>query len=360
MFRFFKGWITTKPYPHKNTYSQNKFSIVIAIRNEEKNIAGLLKSLAQQNYPNHLFEIIIIDDHSEDDSALIINDFIANNPSLEIQCITLDAHSIGKKRALQKAYQIAKYQYLILTDGDCIVKPDWLSISNDYFQESQTKMLLGGVQINSPKYFVQKFQALELLSLIGSGAGSAAISHPILSNGANLAFTKDILNKINLKTLNMDKASGDDIFLMLETQKIFGTEAIKFVKHPQHFVHTEAIMSWPDLIQQRLRWVSKSSAYSNFFLQLISIIVLAQNILIIVLASLSFYYHQLYITALLIISLKIITDFFFLRSISHFVKQRKLLIYYPIIALLYPFFISYTAIVGQFSPFIWKERKHRK
>ena len=360
MLRFFLGWIKLKPYPKKEAPFQNEFSIIIAIRNEAKNIQLLLQSLAQQNYPNHLFEIIIIDDHSEDSSSSIIQDFIAKNPSIEIRYEHLDSHIIGKKRALQKAYQMAKYQHLILTDGDCIVQPDWMSISNEYFQESQTKMLLGGVQIVSYDYFVQKFQALELLSLISSGAGSAAINHPIMSNGANLAFTKNLLNKINLKALNMDKASGDDVFLLLETQNIFGTDAIKFVKHPQHFVQTKAVKSWSSLIQQRLRWVSKSSAYSNSFLQWISIIVLAQNILVIVLAILSFYYHQLIFTTFLIVSLKILIDFFFLRNISRFAKQRELLIYYPIIALFYPFFISYTAIVGQFSPFVWKERTHRK
>ncbi|NOR87873.1 MAG: glycosyltransferase, partial [Bacteroidales bacterium] len=354
------GWVKTEISEIKQEISQKKASIIVAIRNEEENLPKLLSSLSHQDYPYEQFEIIIIDDHSDDGSEEIIKKFQKDHLSLQLYYYSLANYSEiqGKKSALQLGYKKANHSIILLTDGDCHIGANWIKLTLQAFEDPKVKMVLGGVKTVRPKNLVQKFQSLELLSLIASGAGSVGINLPIMSNGANLSFKKEILNKIEISQLKPELASGDDIFLMMETKKAFGADTIRFLKNPDHFVTTQAEKSWKGLINQRIRWVSKSSGYADYFLLLTSLVVLFQNLILLVLLIASCFYPPLGFTLLKIWVLKFVVDFIFLRKICAFTSRTKLLRYYPLLALIYPFFISYTAIVGQFAGFSWKGRKY--
>lgn len=334
------------------------FSIIIAVRNEGKNIKSLLESLYEQNYPKEQFEVIVIDDHSQDESQSLISRFIEDKPQLQIKYFKLEEGKAGKKTALQKAYSLAKNEIFVMTDGDIRVPTNWLKIIAEAFKKQEIKVILGGVKIESLNSFVGKFQGLEMLSLIASGAGAAELNQPIMSNGANMAFRKSILESIKFDKIKPEIASGDDVFLMLETKRIFGADSIRFVKDAEHFVTTKPVQSWKELINQRKRWVSKSGHYSDRFLLMSSWIVLLQNLVLIVLLISALFIPVLLKTLVLVWLAKFIFDFIFLRNICRFTSQNYLLKYYPLMALIYPFFISYTAIVGQFSHFSWKGRDY--
>ena len=69
------GWQELKPYSQPNQEAFTKISLIIPARNEEENIGKLLSSIERQTYPKHLYEVIIIDDHSTDNTATIVNAF---------------------------------------------------------------------------------------------------------------------------------------------------------------------------------------------------------------------------------------------------------------------------------------------
>ena len=356
MSRLYYAWTQIKENPRTN--SKLKISVVIAIRNESKNLAALLDSLLKQEYSFNLFEIIFIDDHSEDNSEEIILKFQAKNPDINISYTKLEENFTGKKAALRKAYQLVKNDIILTSDGDTIVPPQWIKLTAEAFEQKEIKMLLGGVKILEQDSFVGSFQALELLSLIGSGAGAAKLKHPMMSNGANLAFRKEVLKKIDTEKLQANTASGDDMFLMLEVKRVFGSASILFLKNEEHFVSTPAVRTWKELLEQRIRWVSKSSHYQDNFLLASSWIVFLQNLALVMILFASFFYTPLIHTLIYIWILKALIDFAFLQNICKFSSQMKLLKLYPLMALIYPFFISYTAIIGQFASFSWKGRKY--
>lgn len=351
---FLWGWHKSYYSPILSAKEQKSFSLIIAIRNEEENLVKLLESINLQQYPSNNFEIILVDDHSTDSSPLIITSFKQNHPDLDIKYLALDENQSGKKAALHLAYKNAQYDYYLLTDGDCFLPKNWISSANDCFTNKEIKMLLGGVQIENPKSFIQKFQALEMSSLIASGAGAAGINHPILNNGANLAFKKEILEHINIQNLQMNRASGDDIFLLSETKRIYGAKSIRF-KH-ENFVKTPPIKSLSDLLNQRFRWVSKAKVYKDSFVILTSLLVFLQNLLLITLLFAALFSPAIGISFLYVLLLKSTVDFMLLQKAT---KQKSLLKYYPLIALAYPIFLVYTAVLGQFISFTWKERKHK-
>src|SRR5437870_10675765 len=73
------GWLTLREYQRTGLKPITKVSIIIPARNEESNIANLLNDLLQQNYPQELFEIIVVDDFSEDRTAEIVSSFQNKN-----------------------------------------------------------------------------------------------------------------------------------------------------------------------------------------------------------------------------------------------------------------------------------------
>ncbi len=158
----------------------------------------------------------------------------------------------------------------------------------------------------------------------------------LMSNGSNLAFRQSVLAYLPEGFYQTGQASGDDMFLMMHVAKSFGQDAIVYVKDPLHVVVTFPEKSWRALWQQRIRWVSKSGSYRDGFVLFVSFVVLFQNLLL----------------------LKAFVDFVLLRNVAKFYKQHTLLKYYPLIFLVYPFFIVGTAIFGQFLQFDWKGRKY--
>lgn len=350
---------TKKPAPLlKNNNTAISISIVLAIRNESKNLPILLKSLILLDYPHHLFELIFVDDHSEDNSKEIIKEFIKDHPTITIKYHTLTNDRFGKKAALYHAYEQTNHDIIITTDGDVELPTKWLTNTFKAFQDPDILMVLGGVKVNKSANFIGDFQALELLSLIISGAGAARLNHPIMSNGANIAFRKDVLKLLNKNVLKENTPSGDDMFLMLETKKRFGGKSIMFLKDITHFVHTSPITDWKALINQRIRWVSKSNHYKDPFLITTSWIVFLQNFLLLILALLSIPFPDILQILWPIWLLKVIIDYIFLFKASQFTSQKYLMRNYFLMALIYPFFISYTAIIGQFSSFNWKGRHY--
>jgi cellulose synthase/poly-beta-1,6-N-acetylglucosamine synthase-like glycosyltransferase len=73
-----KSWVSIKEYhPSKKSPENNLpfVSIIIAARNEEKNIGNCIQSIIDQTYPQNKFEVIITDDHSKDNTVYIIQSF---------------------------------------------------------------------------------------------------------------------------------------------------------------------------------------------------------------------------------------------------------------------------------------------
>ena len=195
--------------PTKNTL-QPKISLIIPARNEETNIGKLLAALSNQSYPKELTEIIVVDDHSTDNTATIVQQF----PFAKLIQLKEDAINSYKKKAIEKGIAEATGELIVTTDADCNVNPGWLRAINSSFSDESVKMSFGAVRIQSDQTIFSRLQALEFSSLIGSGASTAAFGFPTMCNGANLAFTKEAFLQTNGYTGNEQIASGDDEFLM--------------------------------------------------------------------------------------------------------------------------------------------------
>ena len=178
-------------------YSTSKpttgFSIIIPFRNEERNLSPLLQSLALIDYPKQLFEVLLVNDASSDQSLAIIKKFIIENRQLNISLLKNKRKSISpKKDAINTAIKICKYDWIVSTDADCSLSKKWLTTYDAFINKNDAVFIAGMVSYHERKGFIHQFQQLDWLSLIGVTIGSFGWNKPLLCSGANLAYQKKV------------------------------------------------------------------------------------------------------------------------------------------------------------------------
>jgi len=340
--------------------AKTKFSIIIPFRNEVENLNDLLYSILLLNYPKELFEILLIDDDSKDDSVLLIKEFTTKNEKLNIKIIPNNNRTNSpKKDAIQTAILQSNFDWIITTDADCIVPENWLKIFDAYIQKHETKLIAAPVTYVANKTLLEQFQLLDFLSLQASTIGSFGIHKPFLCNGANLCYEKQAFIQVNGFEGNEHIASGDDTFLLEKLFKQY-PDRIHFLKSNEVIVKTKPQKSFKKLLSQRIRWAAKTTAFTNRFAKFVGVTVLLMNLLVVwtlILFLFNLFHWEL---LLAIIIIKFILDYVLLNKAYRFYNQKLLLRYYSIGSIFYPFFSMFVAIVSLRTTFNWKERQFKK
>tara|TARA_R110002050_G_scaffold94765_3_gene197358 strand:- start:98550 stop:99680 length:1131 start_codon:yes stop_codon:yes gene_type:complete len=341
--------------------SKTKFSVIISFRNEAEHVPELLKSIDTLNYPKHLFEIILVDDASQDNSVKLINNFLKTNLAKTPISIIKNERKTNspKKDAITSAINQAKNEWIITTDADCILPKYWLDSFDEYIQKTNAKCIAAPVTYQSTNSFLNRFQLLDLLSLQGATIGGFGLKKPFLCNGANFGYQKSLFKALNGFDGNSNIASGDDIFLLEKVAKKH-SETLHYLKCEQTIVSTESQASWKHLLSQRLRWAAKTSAYNNWFGKLTGIIVLVMNALIITTGLLVLIGSFNFKILLYILFIKLNIDFFLIYKSATFFYQKDILQSFVFGFLLYPFFSLYIAFLSVFSNYKWKGRTFKK
>jgi cellulose synthase/poly-beta-1,6-N-acetylglucosamine synthase-like glycosyltransferase len=235
-------------------------TVIIPFRNEAENILNCYGSIANQDYPEEKLEVIFVDDNSSDESSALLRSAVKKN-NFKIISLPGSFESAHKKRAVNEALKIANGEIILTTDADCIHNKSWISSTVKYFT-GNTGMVSGPVEFINNKNIFQKLQAVEFRGLILSGAGLIGSSRPIICNGANLAFKKNVFFEAGGYAGNMKLSSGDDELLM---QKISRQNKyrIKFCPDKESVVSTNSNKSLKEFYNQRKRWASKSLFYSD-------------------------------------------------------------------------------------------------
>jgi cellulose synthase/poly-beta-1,6-N-acetylglucosamine synthase-like glycosyltransferase len=350
---FFYGWIKLKPFQYANKKNDVKVSVLIPFRNEEKNIPQLLNVLISQSYPQYLVQIIAINDHSTDNSINKIEELNIHN----LQILNLPEGSAGKKAALLAGLNAATGVIIITTDSDCIPTLYWIETIVNYYHVYNPVMVLAPVIGRHHHSIFNKFQELELYSLLGSTAGALAIRHPVMCNGGNLSYSREVLEKIKEVYGNTCAASGDDIFTLLTLKKKYPGR-INYIKSIQAMVTTRLENTLPGFINQRKRWASKARYYRDRDIIFTALAVLFINLLLLFLLIKSIISGS-FIEFGIAITLKSLVDFTFLYHITSFFKSKKLLKWFPVAQGFYFLYITFTFFGSFTTGFTWKSRKFK-
>lgn len=350
-----KGWARIQ-VPYSNLISTKTVSVIIAARNEELNIRRTIESILSQNFPKELLELIIIDDHSDDNTSAIVKEYIESGVKL-IQLNENGRMNSYKKLAISRAIDCCKGEIVITTDADCRMGPNWLATVIGTFEKEDAYLLSSPVVYSEEKSFFERLQTLEFLYLIGLGAAGIGNGKPTTCNGANLAYRKDIFKQMGgFKGID-ELASGDDeLFLHKVAEKY--PERIAFCKSEDAIVYTDAKPDLGSFISQRRRWASKSTRYKNKGVIALGIAIWLFNVLLLLAAILAITGGKtLGWVVLFALLLKITVEFLFIQPLTNFAKRATLLWYLPILSLAHILYLAYIGILGNVGKYDWKGRQ---
>ncbi len=353
-------WIRLKSSPSRTSPFRTRISVVIPVRDEAATIGQLIEDLNDQRYTSTLFEVLVVNDSSTDDTARIVKSYV-HKSTFHLRLIDLptEANPISpKKRAIETALREATGELIVTTDGDCRVGPDWLSSIVETYQTQGAKIISGPVTFTREQTFFDYLQTVEFSSLIGSGASSLAAGKATLCNGANLAYEKKVFDEVGGFAGNENIASGDDEFLFHKIAQRY-PEGTYFLKDQRAIVQTTPHRRWEDFFRQRKRWASKWKHYKNPASLLVALFVFAANLSLILLLVLGLggYISWLLVGVLLLI--KWVPEWVFIGNVLRFLKKKSAILYIPLVQLVYPFYVTFFGLVAQKPTYVWKGRELR-
>ncbi len=352
IFYYWLAWKSIPDYVPSITSPSIKISVIIPARNEEENIGQLLLALQEQTYPADLFEIIVVDDHSTDATASIVQQY----PSVKLLQLKEDNINSYKKKAIETGIAAATGDLIVTTDADCLPTKDWLKLIVSFKEENQSVFIAAPVLINCNSSVVQIFQAMDFMVLQGITGAAVFKKNMSMCNGANLAYERKAFYDVNGFSGVDHIASGDDMLLMHKIWKQY-PDKVHYLKSKKAIVSTEPMKTWKAFFNQRIRWASKATTYDDKRIFALLLLVYLFNLSFLVLAVAGFFCHHywMYLAGLWVA--KTIVEFPFFISLTKFFNKQwaiKLFFFFQPLHIIY---IILSGLFGQFGKYEWKGRK---
>jgi cellulose synthase/poly-beta-1,6-N-acetylglucosamine synthase-like glycosyltransferase len=225
-------------------------SVIIAARNEEKNLLQCLKSVAEQTYPKSKFEIIIVDDGSTDSTNSICEEFASVHSNVKVIQAQDSPGLYGKANALACGIEAARGDIILITDADCIVTPRWIEETALRFDEKTG--LIGGFTLQKARTKFEGMQSLDWTFILGMAASTAGMKCPLGSIGNNLSFRKSAYDMIGgYRKLKFSVTEDYTI-----VQAIVKSRKWNYIYpiDPNHLVESNPCPDLITLLRQKHRW----------------------------------------------------------------------------------------------------------
>lgn len=338
-----------------DTQSPVMISVIIPVRNEANQLPALLEALNSQTASTACFEVIVVDDWSEDETLALARS-VQKGYSFSIVDMRKEGNAPGKKNALAAGIEAARYPVILVTDGDCTPSVGWIASYYPFFSDPHCKMAAGLVRYHSAGNVLAGVEALDFYGLVGSAAGAAGLGCPFMCNAANMAFRKEVYDAIGGVSNHNHMSSGDDVFLLHQIKKRDGATAIAWNFSDEGEVFTSGSSSLHQFFEQRIRWASKSKAYSDFAAIAVAFVVLLGNLALVAGIAAGVVLHD-YAIPFLLFGMKALADFPLIMLITRKYGQSNLLWYFIPATLMYPFYTGLIGVLSLIRRPIWKGRR---
>lgn len=326
-----------------------QISVIIAARNELQNLPNLLESLSKLDYPPEYYEIILVNDHSNDGSSEFLQQH--NCPNLHVIEFTSSLPLlVGKKAALQIGIEAARFDLLAFTDADCLVPGTWLSEINRVMDTETDYLLSYSVmqhQIGGSIFRLKNFERSIYYALAAAGLYYRV---PITSSACNMVYRKSLFLASGAFAGIGHLASGDDDLLLMKMMP----KLRKSAYNPSIAMQVVSI-DGTDAKKHHHTNIRRASKfrYHPWYLKALSAFVFVYF---------AFFYRSLWqallgkATPLLKISLLIKTsaEFFLAQRHLQLIGRAKLGILYPLQILFFPAQFLFYALRGTLGKYRWK------
>ena len=232
-------------------------TVVLCAHNESENLSNYLQALLTQDYPT--YEVIVVDDGSEDSTREIVERYMTHDPRVHMTFVPYGAR-VGstKKLALTLAAKAAKYDYLLLTDADCVPESNqWIRSMMSGFASGKDIVLGYGAYFEE-KGFINRLVRYDTLFNGLHYLGAALCGHPYMGVGRNLAYRKSLFFESGGFThLMTNRAGDDDLFINHVATKQNTAVAV----NPESYTWSLSKKTLKEWWQQKRRHLSVSPNY---------------------------------------------------------------------------------------------------
>lgn len=347
-------WTQIPVFRKNNAPPRTRVSVIIPVRNEAAHIGRLIESLQAQHYPEHLLEVIVVNDHSTDETVQIAERYAG------IKLLNLQADAINsyKKKAVETGIQASTGELIITTDGDCDMGPGWLATIVAFFEKNNYVYIAAPVAMHYSGSLLSIFQAYDFAVLQGITAVAVHRQLYSMSNGANQAYSRTAFEAVGGFTGIDHIASGDDMLLMHKIARQFPGQT-GYLLSADALVYTETEQSWKAFFQQRIRWASKAGHYMDNRIKAVMLLVFLFNLCFPVLLIAGCWHPRWWLLAALLWVGKTLAELPFVISISRFFGMQGLLKYFFFLQPLHILYTISAGILGQQGKYEWKGRTVR-
>lgn len=239
-------------------------SVIVAARNEERDLPRCIESIARSTYPPDRFELIVVDDFSEDDTATCVLESARRHPDHTIRLLRMEETGAAptgfKHDAIAAGIEAAEYDILLTTDADCTVEPGWIEAMAASFA-GEVDFVAGPVRFAASSFF-GRLQALDFAGLIALGAGAIGFGRPNTCNSANAAYRRSAYERFTPPAERI--VAGQDE-LLLHAVAADDPGRVRFCADPAALVTTHPESTLAGFIRQRRRWAATGASYPGWW-----------------------------------------------------------------------------------------------
>ncbi len=329
-------------------------SILISLHNEEGNIPDLIQSLSRLDYPENKYEVIFVNDRSEDDTRRLLESAVSEHANWQLLNITSTPDGWGpKKYALHTGITKSRGQIILLTDADGRPGPDWITNMMSFFTP-ETGMVLGYAPYRSDGSYntpVRHLLKLEYFSQAAIAASSTGLGYPATCVGTNLAYRRKVYDELDGFGKFRPAVSGDDD-LFLSRVRDDSKWKIAYAYLPGTHIPNESPNSWRKFYHQRLRFASKGFKYP-LKMTLSLMIYYFFNVSLLAMSLLVWREPRFWKVVLLFFSMKAWSEYRFLHSCStRFGEKLRWRQIFPA-SLLHILYVVWFGAAAQFISWKW-------
>lgn len=319
-------------------------SVIICAKNEEQHLIKNLPLVLKQDYPE--YEVIVVDDYSQDDSKVILEDYERKYPHLRIITVKEDRpYKIGKKFPLTLGIKGAKYDTVVLTDADCIPASDqWLKEITAHFND-KIEIVLGYGAYQKLPGLLNKLIRFDTFIIAMQYFSFAIKGKTYMGVGRNLAYKTEVFFRNKGFANHTHIASGDDDLFI---HRVANKDNVAVVySHESHTISTPK-KTFSEWVWQKKRHLTTAPLYRKsikLFLGYVYLLPLLFYVLLTVLAVMQYFPYILP----LIFLLKVIVQLTVYRNAMIKLNEKDLLYYTPLLEILFIFIQPYLYISSKLT-----------
>lgn len=307
-----------------------------------------------QDYPKGQFEIILVNDRSEDQTLSHMQSITQKFPGL-FRIVTVHDKppgASGKKYALKQGIEASTGAILLFTDADCTVGQQWITTMVSYFTE-KIDFVIGFSEVRATTLF-ERWQRTDFLVMMIAAAGVSNLGMPWSASGQNLAYRRKAYDAVGGLDPVMHRISGDDILMMNRMRQ--NGAGIAFAMQPGAYVKTEPVPDWSTFLRQRARWASNGPImlrYNPWFFIYLTIIYGVCLGLIASLIAGAFLKSWSWLAGFMLV-VKLIVDSAAMMVGSRQLQKKVFLSDFAFWFVVQPFYVVWSGLRGMLGLFTWK------